>query len=253
MSVIAFGSVRGAPGVTTATVAVAQVWPRTDPLLVVEADPHGGELIGAWNLPTVPTLLTLAAAAAGHDLSSSMLEDHSHQVGELTVLAAPQQPTPARAAVRALAGSLPRMLEQWTGHVLVDLGRLDPDTEPFWSAAAIRVLVARATAPTEIVRLRERVTNPSTPPVLVLIRDVVSARQERRPNAAALAGIPIVALLADDLKTARALCGHGSPPSEWSERSPLIRSARDMANVLARAIAAHGGGRSAERSVLHKI
>ena len=245
MSVIAFGSVRGAPGVTTATVAVAQVWARTDRLMVVEADPHGGELIGAWSLPAAPTLATLAATTARHDLSSSVLEDHSHQVGQLTVLAAPQQPTPARAAVRALAASLPGVLEQWKGHVLVDLGRLDPDTEPLWSAAAIRVLVARATAPTEIARLREQVTNPATPPVLVLIRDVVSARQERRPNAAVLAGIPIVTLLPDDPETARALCGHGPPRTEWSERSLLIRSARDMVNVLSRAVAAQGRGTGA--------
>ncbi|MCP5854114.1 hypothetical protein NL323_29700, partial [Klebsiella pneumoniae] len=42
MSLIVLGAAKGAPGVTTAAVALAAVWPRS--AVVAECDPSGGDL-----------------------------------------------------------------------------------------------------------------------------------------------------------------------------------------------------------------
>src|SRR5581483_7650817 len=47
MALIAVTADKGAPGVTTASVALAAVWPR--PVLLAEADPAGGDLM--YRLP----------------------------------------------------------------------------------------------------------------------------------------------------------------------------------------------------------
>jgi len=43
MALIAIASDKGAPGVTTAALALAAVWPR--PVLLAECDPAGGDLV----------------------------------------------------------------------------------------------------------------------------------------------------------------------------------------------------------------
>ena len=47
MALIAVAADKGAPGVTTASVALAAVWPR--PVLLAECDPAGGDLV--YRLP----------------------------------------------------------------------------------------------------------------------------------------------------------------------------------------------------------
>ena len=44
MSVFAFGSARHSPGVTTSLLALAAAWPADRQVLVIEADPAGGDL-----------------------------------------------------------------------------------------------------------------------------------------------------------------------------------------------------------------
>jgi len=44
MSLIAFASVKGSPGVTTTVLALASVWPTSQHLIVAELDPAGGDL-----------------------------------------------------------------------------------------------------------------------------------------------------------------------------------------------------------------
>src|SRR4029077_2102430 len=67
MALIAVASDKGAPGVTTASVVLAAVWPR--PVLLAECDPAGGDLLyrfpGADRGRLCPGrgLLSLAVAA----------------------------------------------------------------------------------------------------------------------------------------------------------------------------------------------
>ena len=49
MSLVALAADKGSPGVTTAAVALAAVWPR--PALVAECDPSGGDLAMRLHAP----------------------------------------------------------------------------------------------------------------------------------------------------------------------------------------------------------
>jgi MinD-like ATPase involved in chromosome partitioning or flagellar assembly len=61
MSVLALASAKGAPGVTTAAVALGAVWPRR--VLLVEGDPAGGDLAARFHLPPEPNLVSLGMVA----------------------------------------------------------------------------------------------------------------------------------------------------------------------------------------------
>ena len=61
MSLVALVSAKRSPGVTTAAVALASVWP-VRPALVIECDPAGGDLAADAGLPLEPGLTSLAAS-----------------------------------------------------------------------------------------------------------------------------------------------------------------------------------------------
>src|SRR5438876_11522565 len=67
MALIAIASDKGAPGVTTAALALAAVWPR--PVLLAECDPAGGDLVyrfpalGGGHLDPRRRVLSLAVVA----------------------------------------------------------------------------------------------------------------------------------------------------------------------------------------------
>ncbi len=62
MSLIVFGSLKGAPGVTTLVTCVAYQWPRHRRLALVEADADGGTLAPRFGLhPDTPSLVSFAA------------------------------------------------------------------------------------------------------------------------------------------------------------------------------------------------
>src|SRR5207244_2826784 len=50
MTAVAWCSAKGSPGVTTAVQLVAGAWPAGRPLLIVEADPAGGDLAARLGL-----------------------------------------------------------------------------------------------------------------------------------------------------------------------------------------------------------
>ena len=90
MALIAVAADKGAPGVTTATVALAAVWPRH--VLLAECDPAGGDLV--YRLPGVDGgrldprrgLLSLAVAAR-RGLQPQQVWEHAQKLrGGLDVL-----------------------------------------------------------------------------------------------------------------------------------------------------------------------
>src|SRR5215475_11096401 len=84
MALIAVAADKGAPGVTTTSVALAAVWPR--PVLLAECDPAGGDLV--YRLPGPDGglldrrrgLLSLAVAAR-HGLQPQHIGEHSQKLG----------------------------------------------------------------------------------------------------------------------------------------------------------------------------
>ena len=175
MALIALAADKGAPGVTTAAVALGAVWPR--PVLVAECDQAGGDLV--YRLPAAPSddsggrggsrdggmlnpsrgLLSLAATAR-RGLRPDQIAEHCQRlVGGLDVLVGLTNAEQAQAMTwlwgplgRAFAGLAPV-------DVLADCGRLGAGTPltDLLREADMVVLFTRATLE-QVAHLRERVT-----------------------------------------------------------------------------------------------
>ncbi|MCC9738530.1 hypothetical protein [Streptomyces sp. MNU89] len=138
---------------TTTALALTAAWPveadgGVRPVMV-EADGSGGDLMIRFGLPTAPSLLDVAATA-GQLYPGSLLGAASElPCGVRTVVAVPGR-GPCGQAVRLLAGEAGlRVLRgeaDERGTVLLDLGRLGEDIQPFMDAADQVVLVTRGGA-----------------------------------------------------------------------------------------------------------
>lgn len=265
MALIALAADKGAPGVTTAAVALGAVWPR--PVLVAECDQGGGDLV--YRLPAADPqdgagdggmlnpsrgLLSLAATAR-RGLRPDQIAEHCQRlVGGLDVLVGITNAEQAQAMTwlwgplgRAFAGLSPV-------DVLADCGRLGADTPltELMREAEMVVLLTRATLE-QVAHLRERVAALTAelrggPPVGVLVladprdyrgsiaevdRILAGARNRgQAPDPAQGPRPPDVTVLgglALDPKGAELLSGR------WGgrlDRSLLIRSAREVAADL---------------------
>ncbi|WTW98230.1 hypothetical protein OG216_35005 [Streptomycetaceae bacterium NBC_01309] len=154
---VAVASVKGAPGATTAALALAAGWPgRGDgaPSVLVEADGSGGSL-SAWcgagpegSGAGGSGLVGLAAAvrygAAGGPGAGLAAYADALVCGVLAVRAPTAGPQ-AAAAVEVLEGSRFAVLRRDAGSagVVVDVGRLGPAGSSVLSAVDVLVLVAR--------------------------------------------------------------------------------------------------------------
>ncbi|MGH6876879.1 MAG: MinD/ParA family ATP-binding protein [Rhizomicrobium sp.] len=126
MTVIALASVKGAPGVTTAALALAARWPAGRKVLLVEADPFGGDLAPRYGSTVTGGLASLFAAAR-RTLTPEVVWDQVHQLpGGLPVLF-------GLSGVRQAAANehvWPTITKAFAGldaDVVVDAGRLLPE------------------------------------------------------------------------------------------------------------------------------
>jgi len=164
VTVVAFASLKGAPGVTTTTCLVAATWPTDRRVVVVEADPAGGDLAARFSLSAArgwPTFLTAArrtAAGAGTG-PSARVEPHLQSLpGGLQVLVgarASVSDPPEWSASAVVAGCA----DAGAGgmDVLVDLGRLHlPAPGPgSWLDLADLVAVTVSGDAASVLRLQE--------------------------------------------------------------------------------------------------
>jgi MinD-like ATPase involved in chromosome partitioning or flagellar assembly len=238
MSVLALASAKGAPGVTTAAVALGAVWPRR--VLLVEADPAGGDLAARFHLPPEPNLVSLGMVARRGQLTPEQVWEHTQRLPRgLEVLTGLRAGDQARGLGR-LWSLLPQALPQLEVDVLVDCGRLVADTpaEDLVRRADLLVLVARPTVE-GVLHVANRLEALGRLGVTAEVVLVGEQPFDRAGVQQALVGEGITAavcgVLADDPRGA-AMLG-GQPGRErWLERaSPLVRSARSLAdNLLAR-------------------
>jgi hypothetical protein len=268
VALIALAADKGAPGVTTAAVALGAVWPR--PVLVAECDQAGGDLV--YRLPAAPGdqgtggmlnpsrgLLSLAATAR-RGLRPDQIAEHCQRlVGGLDVLVGITGAEQAQ-GMTWLWGPLGRAFAHLSPvDVLADCGRLGAGSplNDLLREADMVVLFTRATLE-QVAHLRERVAALTTdlrggPPIGIIVladpRDfrasiaevdrIIAAGTQQRRSAVETGPPPpsvqVLGGLALDPKGAELLGGG------WGgrlDRSLLIRSAREVAGELVTRLAA---------------
>lgn len=255
MSLIVLASDKGSPGVTTAAVALAGVWPRR--AILAECDPAGGDLVyrtpAESGAPLNPNIGMLSlATTARHGLSPHQLEQHVQRMHgglELVVgLATGDQ----SAGLTGLWPSLGRVFDAMPdADVIADCGRVDagsPALELMAAATAV-VLIARTSAE-QIAHVRDRALSLlqrvgggtataggglGVPIGVVLI---VDPKQRARVTAQVdellrNSGLPVkvIGTIADDPDGADLINGRGRGRLD---RTLLIRSTREVALDLSR-------------------
>jgi MinD-like ATPase involved in chromosome partitioning or flagellar assembly len=239
VSVIALTSLKGAPGVTTATIALAGIWGAR--VAIAECDPFGGTIAARFGLSPTPGLLSLGSHAR-HHMRAEQLWAHLQRLppGGVPVLVGVQMPEQARALGRVWT-LLPPALASLGVDVLADCGRLllDGPAAPVVQAADLLLILARPTVD-DIAQLELRLAGlegAGRPAGVVLVGETP---YDRRTAAGRLAAdglrTPVLGVLADDPDAAGVLCGrpgrrHGATRSQLA-RSYLVRSARELAARL---------------------
>jgi hypothetical protein len=237
MTVFAFASARHSPGVTTSVLALAAAWPAARPVLVVEADPSGGDLVCHFRLLMEPSLLSLAAAGRS-EVAAADVWDHAQELigpSPVHALVAPVDPRQVVAALVTLTRSgLGEVLAGLDADVLVDVGRLDPDSPAMelFVAAGVGVLVGRPTL-NSADHLQQRVAllralGVAAPHLLVVGEGTWTAEEMAR----GIGGATLLGTLPEDAGGARAVTGQGRG-RRGLQRSPLWRAARRIAGELA--------------------
>ncbi|WP_245790642.1 hypothetical protein [Streptomyces monashensis] len=258
MALIALAADKGSPGVTTAAVALAAVWPRR--VLLAETDPAGGDLVyrstAAHGGPLNPnTGLLSIAATARRGLVPDQLWDHVQPLsGGLEVLVGLGVAEQAAGLVSlwpTLGRSFAALADspQAPADVIADCGRVSGDTPAveLFPHAALVLLLSR-TEPEALARVRDRAAHLSarlhggsrgaaalaTPLVgVVLIADPAGSgklvNQVNDMLVHAQTGARVVGTLADDPAGADMLAGR---KRGRLDKSLLVRSARKIAADL---------------------
>ncbi|WP_128375970.1 hypothetical protein [Streptomyces cavernae] len=192
MALIALAADKGSPGVTTAAVALAAVWPRR--VLLAETDPAGGDLVyrsaAAHGGPLNPNTGMLSiAATARRGLVPDQLWDHVQPLsGGLDVLVGLGIAEQA-AGLAGLWPTLGRAFAQLAdsphqpADVIADCGRISGDSPAveMFSQAALVLLVSR-TEPESIARVRDRAA-------------ALSAKLHGGPRGAASLATPLIGVI----------------------------------------------------------
>lgn len=233
---------------TTTAVALASAWPVTDDVLLVEADPAGGDLAAWFDMPVAPSLSTVVTRVL--DGAWPEIERHTRLADTgLRLVPAPSRAGEAAQAVTESTRSLvPTLAALRSPVAIADTGRLlpTPTQHPFVGAAAVTVVVHRqATQSSRAAAVRlQRLADQLDAFVAVstaLVVAIVGASPFDLDEidgflADAVGSTPIVGLPIDDL-AASVFAGRTGVSARRLARLPLVRAARDLAAVAERALA----------------
>lgn len=243
MTVLAFASVKGSPGVTTAVLALAWVWPQATGrrVLVVDADMAGSGILPGYlhaHPPTGGGLLAVAAARAT-DLTAALLQGATplDDSGDRLLVAGVSDPAQAR----AVDGLWSRLGQACTGlhedgiDVLVDTGRVGTVHAPteLWAAADVRVLVL-ASRLAAVAAARPVLAASAANGVAARLLVIGPARPYTISEIRTGLAVEDVNALAWDPAAAAVFCD-GAVPGWRFARSPLLRGASALAPHLSAA------------------
>lgn len=242
MSLVALCSASGAPGVTTAALAVAWAWPHTTGrrCLLVDADPAGSGLLPGFLEAGIPAGGGVLGLATERSLSPDTVLRHTVSLDPdeyflvLTGVIEPAQARPLASTWTHLI-EVARTFDDSGLDVVVDAGRLGHRCEPtaLLEAADVAVVVTRsnlaglAPARAGLAALRES-RAPGAPTLVLAV-----GRPAPYSPAEIAAALDVEALtLPQDPRAARALALGGR--ADWRlARSPLLRAAGETAASLA--------------------
>ncbi len=252
MALIAIASDKGAPGVTTAALALAAVWPR--PVLLAECDQAGGDLVyrfpaaGGGHLDPRRGVLSLAVVAR-RGMQPQQVWEHVQKLhGGLDVLAGVTNAEQG-AGLSLLWGPIGKALAALPqADVIADCGRLGADG-PLYDllVEATSVVLVSKVGVADVIRLRDRAAAFAA---AVQSRGrrgfgvgVVVVAEHKKFRAAlgevqhvlgqANAPATVLGGIAHDTKGADLLSG------EWGgslDRTMLIKTAREVAQQLAQGL-----------------
>ncbi len=239
MGLVALGSAKGSPGVSTALAALGATWPAGRRLLLAELDPAGGDVAGRFEMPVEPGLVSLAAAGR-RELSPPVVLQHTQampgaageDVEHRAVLVGPPAADQAHAALVALRGRLaPVLAAMGDVDVVADCGRLDPGSPALGLLAQADVVVVMVRpVVAEVHHLRARLAALALEQVEVV---VVGERPYPLTEVAEAVGARPLAALPHDPRAAAALAGAHPDGLRVLRRSRLLRAARALADDLA--------------------
>ena len=131
MTLVGVLSLKGAPGVTTFSCLLAATWPEAGSLVVVEADPAGGDLAGRFGLSSALGWSSLSSAVRRSGRATPMAPHLQYLPGGLPVLVSGSSGDQADLTCEA-ADVVER--ESADGLAVVDLGRRTADggTQEDW-------------------------------------------------------------------------------------------------------------------------
>lgn len=217
---------KGSPGATTLAIALASSVPsESGRVLLIDADPDGGDLAALFGAATNPGLVTLAAATR-HGFELDDVEHHTQPVGgSVALLAAPAGPDQAGSTLTSLGRAFAESLSHSTA--VADLGRWRPDSPAaeLVRAAAATVLVVHPSV-AGVAHARSVFEDLSG-----RCRRVVVVTRGERPYradevAAAIGADSAVAIPADRAAVSMLASGR------WPRRTPLGRTARALGHDL---------------------
>lgn len=246
MSLIALVSAKGSPGVTTAALAMAGVWPPERRVLVAELDPAGGDLGPRFALPTDPGLVQLGSVCR-RGLTPADVWRHTQTLpGGTPVLLGASSPEQALGLRDLWAHLAPALAEMGDDvDVLADCGRITP-ASPVLEVARRADLVVAVARPTldGVAHVRTRLAAP----LVHVPFGVVLVGEEPYPPAEVeeALGTRVLAVLAHDAQAA-ALLGGRAGNERPLRRSALMRSARDLATRVVALSPEAGSPGGAER------
>jgi hypothetical protein len=252
VAVIALASAKGSPGVSTAALALTLSWPRD--VLLIEADPAGGDLMAGYvhgEIAADRGLAHLAVSARRETLNdglSAQVIDFSLASERTSRLFVPGIGDPAQAPV--VDGAWPVMIRYFAGlsspaspqprDTIVDCGRLAvayPPMAVLYEADLVLIVVRRslrsasATLP-YLASLRQAIASHGGDPDRVALL-AIERGEYRSSEVTRALGVPIVATLPWREKDAAAL---SEGAGKISVASGLLRAAK----TAAAAIVAHG-------------
>lgn len=239
---VSVASVKGSPGVTTFSTALAACWPASR-RVVVEADASGGDLVTRFALPTTGVVGLAAEVRAGSADGEAVFR-HAHRIGDgVQVVAAPPGAAEAAGALQAMTPGVVRVLRACAADpetaVIVDCGRLDPGMSPVSMVGGADVLLVLAGAQADdLAHLPSRLASLGRGcrqrRLLLVGAGYPTSEVERELGVAVASRIPW------DPRAAAALRGLGPP----RRRSRLVKAAERVARSL---LAAHPEGTSGPR------